>query len=232
MATGSIQDNPYPVHCSFARRLTAQLWRLIATATLLFGCVTFPVDSEEFRNAQSRAPFVQRLLQHAWVATAESQMIVERAYGPITEQRILLTNKTSIRGDNMILLRAHGTELASVGRLRPAVLLRSTDALFPPFTDFNILNFSSRVDMLGVLNWAEWSNNAGLSCVLAFRRLDGASRIIPSGAAVIDMVLRNCVNGSVEQALAPALPAQAGFAATDQVQGRPQMLSPLAGPAP
>ncbi len=211
------------------------IWRPFSYIFCLFplGCIPYPIDSDAFRDAQNSAPFVQRRLEDAWISAAEAKMVLQRSFGPFTEQRILLTNKTAVRGDNMALLRAHRTDLASAGRLRPEKILQATDATFPPFADFAALIFTSRVDILGVLNWTAWSNNAGLNCILAFRRLDGASRILPAGAGVVDMVLRNCVYGSVEDALAPALPKNAGFSAANQGPGHaPQMLSPLAGALP
>lgn len=208
-------------------------WRGLILCGLVTGCGSLPLDRQGLLEAQSQTPFAARELKSAWVSTLETQMVLERSFGGIIEQRILLSNRTAMRGDNMILMQAHGTKLGSIGRFMPNRIVASTDADLYPFGLVNSLIIRSREDGLGTLNWAEWSNNAGLNCILAFRRLPADRRLVPKGKVLIDMIVRNCVNDSIENALRPAFPRHAGYSAgIGEAKGAPEMLSPLAGPAP
>ena len=69
--------------------------------------------------------------------------------------------------------------------------------------------------------------------MLAFRRIGGAERILPRGTNILEAMLRNCVMGSIEQALLPITDRQIGVAAAAGVStgdGGNRMLSPLAAP--
>ncbi|ETX14094.1 hypothetical protein OCH239_05485 [Roseivivax halodurans JCM 10272] len=213
------------------RRHSFGIPALLALA-MLASCGTFPRTTSEFRDALDRAPQVQRGPSDAWVSAPEIDMVLERALGPVTEQRILLPNVTSVSGDNFVLLRARDTGGASVGRFMPLDLVYANGGTPPPFPEFDDLLLRSRTDSVGVLSWATWTNDAGLTCVLAFRRLDNTSRIVTAGDATIDMMLRNCVRGDAETALVPALPESVGFGSTAAGTGAPRMLSPLAAPNP
>ena len=206
------------------------LW---TACVLLAGCETFVLPMGEFRTDLAQEPFVQQPLASAWISVPDAEMVLARLVGPYAEQRILLTNRTALRGDNVVMLRAHGADLATNGRFQPVKYLASLDTDLFPFGEIADLSFFSRTDSLGTLNWAEWSNNAGLTCVLALRRLDGATRIVPAGRSAMDMILRNCIHGTADEALIAAEPTQAGFAAKTKRPGdAPEMLSPLAGPRP
>ncbi|ETW10661.1 hypothetical protein ATO8_21091 [Roseivivax marinus] len=200
--------------------------------SILSACDTFPMTPSEFEGALERAPLVNQSMSDAWVTADDAELVLEKALGPVREQRILLTNRTALPGENMIILRAHGKELATMGRFQPLSLISSEGTPFP-FERFNQVSFRTVEDELGTMNYAVWTNQAQLNCVLVFRRLDAATRTVPVGFAVIDMMMRNCILGTVEEALKPARPHAIGYAATAQgSDGRPEMLSPLAGPQP
>lgn len=213
-------------------------WLLWSSLSFMFatltGCDILPWTADELRSALSQEPFVQKPVERAWIAEPTAQIVLERSLPRLSEQRILLPNHTVVSGDNAIYLTARRMNAASAGRLEPERLFNALEkSATAPFMAFDDLSFSSRTDELGVLNWAVWTNNAGLNCVLAFRRLDETTRVLPRGVAYIDMVLRNCIHGTVEEALVPALPEHAGFSAGSTPDNRgPQMLSPLAGPRP
>ncbi len=197
------------------------------------GCEISFRDPGALQTAFDQEPFIQQRLDEAWITVPGARMVLGRAVGPVAEQRILLPNKTSLRGDNIVLLKIHGTSLNTAGRFLPVKFLKSQDADLFPFTDIEGLTFFSKTDDLGTLNWAEWSNDAGLTCVLALRRLDSGSRVIPGKRSAMDMVVRNCIHGTAEDALTPARATQVGFAAPQgRPGGAPDMLSPLAGPLP
>ncbi|WP_226783203.1 hypothetical protein [Oceaniglobus trochenteri] len=187
----------------------------------------------ELETAMAQTPFGPQRLDSAWISVPQTEMVLERSVGPYAEQRLLLVNTTSVRGDNVVYLRAHGGDLAFNGRFQPVKLIGDLGVDIHPFTAVDDLNIQSEEDDLGILNWAEWTNNAGLTCILALRRLDSASRVLPANRTIMDMVVRNCVRGTAQQALTPARPTQAGFAArVKRPGGAPEMLSPLAGPLP
>lgn len=216
--------------------LAVRLSRHMAALGLLVGlasCGSFPLSFSEVQSRLEVAPYQQQPLSEAWVSAPHAQLVLRRHFGSVTEQRILLPNSTAIAGENFILLRSEKTLISSGGRLLPEKLLRSTDGAPYPFGEFKSLTFKSSDDLSGTLNWATWTNNAGLTCVLAFRRLEATSRIVLPGTAAMDMMLRNCVHGSEENALAPIGPEVSGFSAvTADKRNSPHMLSPLAGPLP
>ena len=207
--------------------------RLGVPFLMLGACASFPLSYTEFQARLDRAPYQSQPLSSAWISAPEAEMVLERRYRSVTEQRILLPNLTVMRGENFILLQSERSPLSLGGRFRPADLLASAQGSPPPFDRFEELTFRTTEDALGMMSWARWTNNAGLNCVLAFRRLDATSRTVLRGTSAMDMMLRNCLHGSEEEALAPIGPAAVGFAASplDPVAA-PQMLSPLAGPLP
>ncbi|EPX80367.1 hypothetical protein [Salipiger mucosus] len=212
----------------------AAMRRAFALSVLaaLGGCQTFPLTPTEFGMSLESEPFVQQRASDAWVAVDGTQLVLERALGPVSEQRILLPNRTALSGENVMHLRARRGDLVNMGRFRPLDLL-GPEGTPHPFDPFEDLSFRTEDDVLGTLSWAVWTNQAGLNCVLAFRRLDATTRVVPADAAIADMMLRNCIHGSVEEALEPARPSVSGFAATGlPARGAPEMLSPLAGPQP
>lgn len=200
---------------------------------MLAACGSFPLSYTEFQARLDGAPYVQQSLSSAWIRVPKAQLVLERRFRFVTEQRILLPNLTVLRGENFILLHSEESPLSVGGRFRPTELLASAGGTPYPFERFEDLAFRTTTDALGVVSWASWSNHAGLNCVLAFRRLDATARTLSSGTAAMDVMLRNCVHGSEDAALAPIGPEAVGFAAiTTEPAAAPQMLSPLAGPLP
>lgn len=205
----------------------------IVAFVLLAACDTFPLTPTEFDRELQQAPFVVQPQADAWLSTRSAQVVFERRFRGRSEQHILLPNRTAVSGENYILLRSHGSRGANIGRFRPLELLKSAGGIPYPFTAAEIRGMTTETDALGQIDWALWTNYSGLTCVLAFRRFDGANRTIPAGAGAMDLAMRNCVYGTVEEALAPISPQGASFAATGLTEeSAPKMLSPLAGPLP
>lgn len=216
--------------------MPSRLARLVVPgllAGMLAACGSFPLSYAEFQTRLDGAPYVQQPLSSAWIRVPEAQLVLERRFRSVTEQRILLPNLTAMRGENYILLHSEGSPLPVAGRFRPADLLASAGGTPSPFGRFDDLAFRTTTDALGIMTWASWSDNAGLSCVLAFRRLEATARTVLSGTAAMDMMLRNCIHGSEETALTPIGPDAVAFAAIGaEPAAAPEMLSPLAGPLP
>ena len=67
-----------------------------------------------------------------------------------------------------------------------------------------------------------------MTCVLVMRRLGIGARPLPRGTSALDLVMRNCVVGSVEQALAPM--GERALGVSGSAQGTVRSLSPYAAP--
>lgn len=216
-----------------SRSLTARLSLPGALLLVLGGCSDFQEAILDAYDPVPPTPYVQQPYSASWIESDQIQMVLERTDRNLTEQRILLSNLTAMRGENLVLLRADRAPNAYETRFVPTRLLGETEQTPHPFDPFDSLSFRTREDALGVMNWASWTNHAGLTCVLAFRRLEMTDRSLPDGATVMDIMLRNCIHGEEDTALAPIGPEAVAFGAPAPGPGpRPRMLSPLAAPLP
>jgi hypothetical protein len=205
----------------------------LALPLLAAACEPYSEINTKFWDSLDRAPFIQLPLSDAWISHPDVSLVLERHHGSVTEQRLLLPNRTSIRGDNFMLMVAREGPLSRIGRFRPAVMVERNGGPPEPFLDFDGQPMSSLEDDFGWLHWSQWTNGTDLTCVLAFRRLDANDRIMPFKTSSIDMMLRNCMRGTAEEALAPISDLYTGYAAiADTPSGNQRMLSPLAGPLP
>lgn len=185
------------------------------------------------QGAQEVTSFRQQSLSESWIGFDKIQLVLERREKNVTEQRILLPNRTAMRGENVILLRADRSPLVLNTRFQPDALLELAGGTPYPFGAFDTLTLRTIEDGFGSMSWARWTNNAGLTCVLAFRRVDKTMRTLAANANVMDILLRNCINGDEETALAPIGADAVRFATTSTTpSAAPRMLSPLAAPRP
>jgi hypothetical protein len=86
----------------------------------------------------------------------------------------------------------------------------------------------SGTDSLGSYVYARETIGTNTLCVLVMRRLGVGARPLPRGTQALDVVMRNCVNGTLEQALAPMSGQSLGVSAT--ATGTVYTLSPHAAP--
>ncbi|MCC6006812.1 MAG: hypothetical protein JJU40_03950 [Rhodobacteraceae bacterium] len=173
----------------------------------------------------------------AWVHAPEAILVTARIFGtpraPVREQRILLPNKTTVPGDNVIVLRAspYDSTAGTAFLLQP--FLEQAGGVPPPFAPITESGLMSRDDALGGYVWKEEFLGVGTICVLAFRRLTRTSRPLPQGADVMDVMVRNCVDGTLDEALAPITAPRVGFFAGSEGHLRRdsvRTLSPFAAP--
>ncbi|MCC5969269.1 MAG: hypothetical protein JJU15_04930 [Pararhodobacter sp.] len=166
----------------------------------------------------------------AWVNPPELILVMERRGRTHAEQKLALPNRTSLAGDNFIYLQTVSTPNPLGMRFEAA--LENIGGLPSPFTEADLGAMRAREDSAGSLAWAEWTSGAGTTCVLAMRRLTVENRALPERVTALDMVMRNCVPGSADDALAPADARHVAFPApTGAWQGAQQrILSPLAAP--
>ena len=119
---------------------------------------------------------MQQDLSQAWVGYPGTQLVLERRYRNVSEQRILLPNTTTLPGDNFVFMMTQGSNLTSLGRFQPLIIRRRNGEPPLPFTSFRDLTITTEEDVLGTLHWARWTNG---TCGLAFRRLDAACPVAP-----------------------------------------------------
>lgn len=216
----------------FQRR--ASLLRATASAmlfSLLAGCV---FDSQQLiltdQQLKERTPYVAVSTGRAWVNAPMMRGVLERDLRNGLEQKIGLANDTSVAGDNVMLIRAQ-SGVAGFGRLRFERVIANFGGLPSPFSRLSAGELVQGKDEIGTYFWAA-QDIEDARCVLGIRRVNSGMRQLPNNSNVMDIVLRNCVTGTHQDALAPLLASSIGIApiARDE-QGKSRMLSPLAAPS-
>ncbi|WP_018304770.1 hypothetical protein [Wenxinia marina] len=172
-------------------------------------------------------------LSLAWAAPRGALIAIQRSLGTEQEQLIGLVNDTTLEGDNILWLRARVPDGRSPGAFRLDDFLSRTEGVPSPFANVSDDDLRRATDTLGTYFYLVYQTGGQTNCVLAFRRIDGAERLLPRGTNIMEVMLRNCVLGPVEQALLPITDRQIGVSAVAAVQtgeGGNRMLSPLAAP--
>lgn len=233
MSDPSTRWAPLRAERHFARWIRPR--RLAVVALLgLAACATAPVlGSLGIGVLQTSQQFVVTRLDQSWAAPRGAIIAIERSLGVEQEQIIGLVNDTTIDGDNFLWLRARVPDGRGVGRFDLNDFLSRTEGVPVPFAAVSDRDLRQGADSLGTYFYLEYRTGGSTNCVLAFRRIDGASRLLPRGTNVLEVMLRNCVQGPIEQAVAPITDRQIGVGAVAGVQtagGGNRMLSPLAAP--
>lgn len=211
----------------------APLWLVLALAggIVLSGCAVGPggqIMSQ--REAEERLPMQAVPVANAWISAPGTQLVLQRELGFGSEQRISLINQTSVPGDNLIVLRTR-SGMGSRGNLRFEEFLRRVGDVPFPFEDLESGELVSGEDEFGSYLWAEERYGADTVCVLGIRRVDSSMRQIPGNDTIMDVMLRNCVNGTPQDALRPLLAENVAVPAVAQSGGdEGRLLSPLSGP--
>ncbi|WP_157937600.1 hypothetical protein [Oceaniglobus roseus] len=182
---------------------------------------------------RSAAQYALGRLDRLWATPAEALVMVQRRVGRESEQLIGLENDTTLEGDNYLMLIARLPDGLPAGRFVLGDFLARVGGAPYPFRNVSDKSLRSASDSAGTYFWLQYSAGTQTNCVLAFRRLQGSDRLLPRGTNLMEALLRNCVNGSVEEALAPIRDSQIRLGAisnTSAPNGGNRMLSPLAGP--
>lgn len=203
-----------------------------ALAGLLAAC--FPLRPLELpltqTQAEDRTPPVAMPVAHAWINPPGILLVTQRTLVRGSEQRIALTNATTLGGDNVAILRTR-LMYGVPARFNYEELLRRAGGLPSPFEDATAGEMLTASDEIGDYLWAERTLGSDTVCVLALRRVASAARQLPGGADAMDIMLRNCVRGTVEQALKPILAASVATSPlASPAPGQTRLISPLAGP--
>jgi len=189
--------------------------------------------SKNTLSMQQTTQFSNTPLTSAWVAPTGGLTAIARKLGPDSQQIIGLVNDTTLSGDNFLWQRARAGQ--SSGRFELKEFSEGLEYIPSPFSKISENNLQSTADSLGPIFWQEYAAGAQTNCVLAFRRIEANRRLMPHGTHVLDVMLRNCVQGSVAQALNPIRDTQisaVAISASNTASGGTRMLSPLAGPIP
>ncbi|MGV8989605.1 MAG: hypothetical protein ACOH2H_25655 [Cypionkella sp.] len=219
----------------------------IAKASLRIGAmlVLFPVLSAcdgmlphlppTFDETAETSQFVSVPPSAIWVYAPGAIAAQERGLQSAREQRIALPNRTTVRGDNTLLLLARYYLGPDIGRFQYEDFVHKVGGLPEPFQDISSGDLLSGEDELGPYFWSEMRLGENTVCVLSLRRLGSGTRRMPDNSNVMDVMLRNCVNGTADDALKPISAANIGNyqgGSTATASNPIRMLSPLAGPTP
>ncbi len=172
-------------------------------------------------------------LDQLWATPSSALIMVDRRVAGAYEQMIGLENSTTLEGDNMLLLIARVPDGLATGRFTLDRLLDRVGGPPSPFRSVDDRSLRSATDGAGTYFWLQYSAGTQTNCVLAFRRMEGGARVLPRDTNAMEALLRNCVIGTVEEALAPIQDPQISLGAianTTVRNGGNRMLSPLAAP--
>lgn len=225
-----------------SRRVARAALALAAAAMVLAACTTSDGDRTAtglYRVMNSaRNPGMDTLQQttefgvvpaaRALVHSPQALLVLERNLGGALDQRIVLPNTTAVRGDNLMLVRAQTGDSARPTEFNLAEIEARFGGLPVPFQSVNPGGLVSGTDSLGSFVYARQDMGTDTVCVLVLRRIGAGARPLPRGVHALDVILRNCVVGTVEQALAPMSDRSMAMAAAPQ--GTVYTLSPFAAP--
>ena len=227
MTSRSLQDQKH--------KASSLLGTMLLTAFGLQACqVTMLRTLPTLAEIQDTSHFVSISLEKTWIYATGAVGALERGIANFREQRIALQNFTTVPGDNVLLLQAFYIPGKEPGRFSYEQFLGRIGGLPEPFQATKSGDLQSGQDELGPYFWNEVRYGDSTVCVLGLRHLNVGIRQLPANTNALDVMLRNCVNGTVEDALMPITAAHIqnysdGSAATT---GRVRMLSPLAGTIP
>lgn len=229
----------YGDHALIPRILRAGTLAALAAGALLAGCSAPRSDGGGLFATMggSGAQSMQTLEQtveytlvpptRAMVSAPQALLIFERELAGAVEQRIILPNESAVTGDNVIYIRAQTSGSTDLQRFNFSEIETRFGGLPSPFERLTEGGLSTASDTLGTYVYARQTVGASTNCVLVMRRMDLGARPLPRGTRALDVMMRNCVNGSVEQALAPM--GARSLAVTGST-GAINTLSPYAAP--
>lgn len=181
-----------------------------AVAALASACDTSGVQrsfgmpsTERLERAEATQEYRIVRSARAFVNAPHALLVLERDLGSAIEQRITLPNATSLPGENKIRLRVQSGRSASTTRLSLTEIMARFGGVPAPFTNLSEGDLMVSEDRYGSYVYATRRISERMVCVLAVRRVEAGARPLPSGSTALDLMLRNCVDGSVQDALMP-----------------------------
>lgn len=222
------------IHSAVARfgGVPRKVVAMMAMTALFAGCNFNHEDLIVWRSqVEEREVHYPIATSQAWVNAPAMRSAMQRDLRSTAEQQLSLVNHTLVPGDNLLLLRTRSRmEIMSRFQFEEFVT-RIGGALPYPFSELKAGDLVQDSDALGDYFWAEQRMDGATVCVLGMRRLDSSMRQMPLDASLLDVMLRNCVVGSTDEALAPLLADSIGIVPmAGGPSGESRMLSPLAAP--
>lgn len=184
---------------------TARFVMLVIGLGLLSACgVRLPGDgSSPTELAEAVTEYRVVPTSRAFISIPAALLVMERDLGGAVEQRITLRNDTSLQGENMVMLRAQQAGYARGTRFVLDEQLAQFGGAPSPFGSVSEGALTATSDSFGDITYTTSNPGGNVVCVLAFRRTQTGSRALPRGSRALDIMLRNCVSGTVQDALAP-----------------------------
>lgn len=212
----------------------SMVWRValvLTSAAALAACAVTPqsllTSSAELRE---QTPFTPIPVSQSWINAPDIVMAMQRGLRGESEQRVALANRAGVTGENLVIMRAQARD-GRADRFNYDEFVRWAGGTPAPFAGVTSGDLLSAEDEAGVYFWAEERAGADTVCVLGVRRLTSAQRLLPAGATTLDILMRNCVRGEAQDALAPLLTGSVSAAPTPGVTaGASRVISPLAAP--
>ena len=213
------------------RRLRRVAALVLAVAVSACAPIRPPTLPLTLAQAEDRTPPVAVPAARAWINPPGILLVTQRALVRGSEQRIALTNPSTLGGDNQVILRSRIT-YGLPTRLRFEEVMTRVGGPPHPFEDLEPGEMLTAEDAMGTYFWTERRLGADTVCVLALRRVPAGARQLPENADFLDILLRNCIRGgSTEAALIPILaPSVATAPGASPGAGQTRLISPLAGP--
>jgi hypothetical protein len=190
---------------SGARALWNRLF--LAFALVLAACTAGPMfDQMGLSDKAPQTQYVRGNLSNIWAEPPGAMVMLQRKENGDYEQLVGLENNTTLKGDNFLWINANNGNTGQVSKGLDLTRLFARFGDIPtPFTRIDSSSLRSANDGQGTYSWQEYNAGPNTICVFAVRRLGVGARSVPSGTRVLDLVLRNCVNGTANDALAPIL---------------------------
>jgi hypothetical protein len=209
----SVQSNLAASSQSRMLHMLVCIWALFGVGLVLSACQMAVPGSSSSPTELAEALNEYRVVpsSRAYINVPNALLVMERDLNGATEQRVTLPNATSLSGENTILLRAQTNRTASRTRLVLSDVLLQFGGTPPPFSNITDSALTARSDQYGDITYTSLRPGGDITCVLAFRRSQTGARALPRGASALDLMMRNCVSGALEQALAPLGPAAFGL---------------------
>ncbi|SUZ33072.1 hypothetical protein ROE7235_02840 [Roseibaca ekhonensis] len=191
-------------HVAFVRKAATAAFLFLGLAALSACGIRLPGNTDSPTElAEAVTEFRVVPTTRAFISVPSALLVMERDLGGAVEQRITLPNETSLAGENTIMLRAQQAGYARGTRFVLSEQLSQFGGAPSPFSGVAEGALTATSDTMGDITYTTISPGGDVVCVLAFRRTQTASRALPRGSRALDIMLRNCVSGSVQKALAP-----------------------------
>jgi hypothetical protein len=180
---------------------------LLVVSLAMAACTTGPMlDQMGLSDSAPQTQYARGNLSSIWAEPPGAIVMLQRKGNGDYEQLIGLENNTTLKGDNFLWINANNGNTGQVSKGLDLTKLFARFGDIPtPFTRIDSSSLRSANDGQGTYSWQEYNAGPNTICVFAVRRLGVGARSVPAGTRVLDLVLRNCVNGTANDALAPIL---------------------------